>query len=81
MGGRFDSDVIESEADELDGRVGGVEEVDGEGDEEKSGEGGEELADTAAFRRWWVVEGEDDDILGSGVGVRRERGVDYVVVP
>ena len=65
----------------MDGRVGGVEEVDCEEDEEKSGEGGEELADTAAFRRRWVVEGEDDDIMGSGVGLRRERGVDYVVVP
>lgn len=72
--------MVESEADELDSRVGGVEEVDSEGDEEKSGEGGEELADTTAFRRWWVVKGEDDDVLSGGVGVWRERGVDYVVV-
>lgn len=73
--------MVQSEADELDGRVRGVEEVDGEGDEEESGEGGEELADTTAFRRWWVVDGEDDDVLGGGFGVWRERGVDYVVVP
>ena len=63
----------------MDGGVVGVEEIDGEGEEEESGGADEEFAAEKMASCWsGVVKREEDDVLGGAVG--RERGVGNVVV-
>lgn len=81
---RVDSDAVESDSGDLDGGIGGVEEVDSGGEEEDCGGEAEALAETTscpvAPRRRAVV-GENDDVLWcGGGGVLGERSVENVVV-
>jgi len=50
--GRVDFDAVESEAGELDGGVVGVEEIDGEGEEEERGGADEEFAEEKSASCW-----------------------------
>lgn len=50
--GRVDFDAVESDSGELDGGVVGVEEIDGEGEEEERGGADEEFAEDKTVSCW-----------------------------
>lgn len=81
-----DPDVVESDSDEADFRVGWVEEEGGGGDEEEEDEGGEEAGGgcaAAAVVTVVVVVGweENDDVLVGVIVVGKGLVRDRVVLP